>query len=173
MLVKMKVSVHRLLRWSSSASLDGRERGCQSGNITPRGRRQTNWVTKTISSSFNSPCAETLIREFTSNAFSQGQVHNLYLIYLTCCKYCWSFTVDLVRPHFCEVPPRIKLLKTPAMWRPSGVMQILDTVSSPQFLPWSLIILDLLRLLCVDLNYHSLHFELSCVAKSGAASPEV
>lgn len=123
-------SVHRLLQWSTSASLDGRERGCQSGNIIPRGRRQTNWVTKTNSSSFNSPCAKTLIREFTSNAFSQGQVHNLYLIYLTRCKYCWSFAVDLVRPHFCEVPLRIKLLKTPATWRPSGVMQIPDTFGS-------------------------------------------
>lgn len=134
----LKRSVHRLQRWSSSASLDGRERGCQRGNIIPQGRRQTNWVTKTISSSgnpsFNSPGAETLIREFTSNAFSQGQVHHLYLIYLTCCKYCWSFTVDLVRPHFCEVHPRIKPAKTPVVWRPSGVMQILDTFSSV-FLP--------------------------------------
>lgn len=59
------------------------------------------------------------------------------------------------------------------MWRPSGVMQILDTFSSLQFLPWSLIILDLLRLLCVYLNCRSLHFELSCVAKSGATTPEV
>lgn len=134
----LKTKVRRLLRWSSSASLDGRERGCQSGNIIPRGRRQTNWVTKTISSSgnpsFNGPRAETLISEFTSNAFSQGQVHNLYLIYLTCCKYCWSFTVDLARPHFCEVHPRINPPKTPVMWRPSGVMQILDTCSSV-FLP--------------------------------------
>lgn len=94
-------------------------------NIIPRGRRQTNWLTKTISSSgnpsFNSACAETLIREFTSNAFSEGQVHHLYLIYLTCCKYCWSFPVDLVRPHFSEVHPRIKLPSAAAERRRSGV----------------------------------------------------
>lgn len=118
--------------WSSSASLDGCVWGCQSRNIIPRGRQQTNWVTKTISSSgnpsFNSPCAETLIREFTSNAFSEGQVHHLYLIYLTWCKYCWSFTVDLARPHFSEVHPRIKLLNTAAICRWSGGMQNTDTV---------------------------------------------
>lgn len=94
-------------------------------NIIPRGRRQTNWLTKTISSSgnpsFNSACAETLIREFTSNAFSEGQVHHLYLIYLTCCKYCWSLPVDLVRPHFSEVHPRIKLPSAAAERRRSGV----------------------------------------------------
>lgn len=114
--------------WSSSTSLGGCVWGCQSRNIIPRGRRQTNWVTKTISSlgnpSFNSPCAETLIREFTSNAFSKGQVHHLYLIYLTWCKYCWSFMVDLARPHFSEVHAQIKLLKTVAVCRWSGGMQI-------------------------------------------------
>lgn len=117
--------------WSSSASLDGWGWGCQSRNIISRGRQQTNWLTKTISSSgnpsFNSPCAETLISEFTSNAFSEGQVHHLYLIYLSWCKYCWSFTVDLVRPHFSEVHPRIKLLSTAEIWGWSGGMQITDT----------------------------------------------
>ncbi len=112
--------------WSSSASLDGWVRGCQSRNIISRGRPQTNWVTKTISSSgnpsFNSPCAETLISEFTSNAFSEGQVQHLYLIYLSWCKYCWSFTVDLVRPHFSEVHPRIKLSNTAEIFRWSGAV---------------------------------------------------
>lgn len=130
----LKPKVHGRQRWSGSASLDGREQGCQSGNIIRPGRRQTNWVTKTISSSgspsFTSARAEPLIRKFTSNAFSRGQVHNLYLIYLTCCKYCWSFTVDLVRPHFCEVHPRINPPEPPLTWRPSGVMQIPETLSS-------------------------------------------
>lgn len=123
--------VHSLPWWSSSPSLNGCVRGCQNRNIIPRGRQQTNWVTKTISSSgnpsFNSPCAETVIREFTSNAFSEGQVHNLYLIYLTWCKYCWSFTMDLVRPHFFEVHPRIVRLKSAAICGRSGVMQIAAT----------------------------------------------
>lgn len=65
-------------------------------NITPLSCQQTNWVAKTISNagiqSFRSPCAETLIREFTSNAFSKRQ--GLSHIYLTLCKYCWSFAVD-------------------------------------------------------------------------------
>lgn len=117
--------------WSSSTSLDGCVWGCQSRNIIPRGRQQTNWVTKTISSSrspsFNSQCAQTLIREFTSNAFSAGQVHHLYLIYLTWCKYCWSFTGDLVRPHFSEVHSGIKLVNAAAICRRSGGMQIKDT----------------------------------------------
>lgn len=123
-------SVHSL-RGGPAASLDGCVWGCQSRNIIPRGRQQTNWVTKTISSSgnpsFNSACAETLIREFTSNAFSEGQVHHLYLIYLTWCKYCWSFTVDLVRPHFSEVHSEIKLSNSAEICRWSGCMQITDT----------------------------------------------
>lgn len=117
--------------WSSSTSLGGCIWGCQSRNIIPQGHLQTNWVTKTISSlgnpSFNSACAETLIREFTSNAFSKGQVHHLYLIYLTWCKYCCFFMVDLARPHFSEVHAKIKLLNTVAICRWSGGMQITDT----------------------------------------------
>lgn len=168
-------SVHSPPWWSGSASLDGCVWGCQSRNIIPQGRQQTNWVTKTISSSgnpsFNSPCAESLIREFTSNAFSEGQVHHLYLIYLTWCKYCWSFTVDLVRPHFSEVHPRIKLLNTAAICRWSGAMQITDTfvpyenkvTHAVHFMCFSLcslsqIIFNLFYLRCVCCNYFSLHF---------------
>lgn len=99
-------------RWSSSTSLDRCIWGCQSGNIIPQGRQQTNWVTKTISSSgnpsFSSLCVLPLIRKFTSNAFSAGQVHHLYLIYLSWCKYFCTFTVELERPRYPKVHARIK-----------------------------------------------------------------